>query len=174
MRNNETDVNLVLVTDRSECATMVRDLMRESGIEGIIRRLPLGGEAVSCGRGSGSYRRKAAPDLLLFDYSVVDDYGTDILRQLAFGSNRARVPVVLLTSPQTQDLLEAGEIDDGKAVMFSPTALKAFIAKLHIANRQRFLKALATLYQYGPILVRTPRWALPVNHRQFDHVALTA
>jgi len=78
------------------------------------------------------------------------------LREIAFGQGKAGVPVILLTSPESQKLLDAGEIDGGQAVMFTPTALPSFVGKMRNGGRKSFFKALRTLYQFGPILVRTP------------------
>ncbi|NIM22556.1 MAG: hypothetical protein GTN64_09115, partial [Candidatus Latescibacteria bacterium] len=60
-------------------------------------------------------------------------------------------------------LLQDGRIDDTEAVMFSPTSLPSFIGKMKNGKRATFFKALNTLYEYGPILVR-----LPVTARHLD------
>ena len=164
MQESRTELNLVLIADDPLSAVMLRDAMQESGINGVIRRLGPGTPAIECARQTGAYSHKPPPDLILFDYSVPAEHNTGVLREIAFGSRRARVPVVLLTSPASQDLLDNEEIDCNGAVMFSPTSLASFIRKLGIGKRQAFFRALDTLYQYRPILVRTPAAYLCHGH----------
>ena len=156
MQDTRKDLNLVLIADNPASAAMLRDAMEKTGINGVIRRLAPGIPAVDCARQSGAYRHKSLPDLILFDYSVPDEHNTAILREIAFSGQRARVPVVLLTSPVSQALLNNGDVDVDEAVMFSPTSLMSFVHKLRAAKRKSFFRALHTLFQYGPILVRVP------------------
>jgi response regulator RpfG family c-di-GMP phosphodiesterase len=149
-------VNLVLIADNPDRASMLRDKMEKTGINGVIRRLAPGTPAVDCARKSGAYREKHLPDLILFDYADPNEKNTTVLRDIAFSNDRARVPVVLLTSPGSQELLDTGNIGGNKAIMFSPTSLSSFVRKMKNGKRSSFFKALNTLYQYGPILVRLP------------------
>lgn len=156
MQGTTNDLNLVLISDNPTSASMLRDAMQTCGIHGLIRRLPPGAAAVNCARKKGAYARKALPDLILFDYSLPEEHNTSILRDIAFSGERARVPVVLLTTPVSQQLLDNGDLDEHRSVMFSPTSLTSFVRKLSVNKRKSFFRALDTLYQYGPILVRMP------------------
>lgn len=171
MQAVEKGVNLVLIADNPDRASMLRATMEKTGINGVIRRLSPGAPAIDCARKSGAYRQKELPDLILYDYADPDDRCTSVLRDIAFGSERARVPVVLLTSPGSQDLLDTGEVDGNKAVMFSPTSLSSFVGKMKTDTRTSFFKALDTLYQYGPILVRMPR---SMRQSDSEQMALSA
>lgn len=164
MQQTENGVNLVLIADNPGRASMLRDTMEDTGINGVIRRLAPGAPAIDCARKAGAYQKKTLPDLILFDYSEPDERNTSVLRDIAFSSERARVPVVLLTTPASQDLLDTGDVDGDQAVMFSPTSLKSFVSKLKLDKRKSFFRALATLYQYGPILVRIPDTAIQYEH----------
>lgn len=166
MDSLDENVNVVLIADRPSRAKMLRDLMQQAGVSGVIRRLAPGEPAIDCARQSGSYHEKPLPDLIIYDYAHPDKHCTLILKNIAFGAGRSSVPVILLTSPESQTLLESGEIDGGNAVMFSPTGLAAFIGKMESKRRQMFFKALHTLYQFGPILVRTPSVVLRQDRRE--------
>ena len=152
--NNE--INLVLIADQPNRATALHDLMQDSGVNGVIRRLSPGKGAVDCVRQTGLYRDKTLPDLFICDFSAPDKLKISLLTEIAFGANKAPVPVIVLTSPDSAAMLDSGEIDGGKAVMFTPTALTSFVEKMRNGGRLSFFKALRTLYQFGPILVRTP------------------
>lgn len=171
MQMMEQDLNLVLITNDPQRASMLRDTMEKTGIRGVIRRLPPGVPAIDCARQSGAYRDKDAPDLILFDYVKPDEESTSILRDIAFSRQRARVPVVLLTSANSQELLNTDEIAGSNAIMFSPTSLTSFVGKMKIEKRSKFFKALDTLFQYGPILVRMPESLLRRNYQQMAHSA---
>ena len=167
MEISENELNLVLVADHPERSQQLSEQLQRAGVDAVIRRMPFGGEAIACARRSGTFRWQQAPDLVIFDYSECDEYSTDVLRQLAFGEEKSAIPVVILTSADSEVALDEGHVDGGKAVMFSSTPLDSFTQKLRSDNRFRFFKALKTLYQYGPILVRTPAWTLRSNSRIF-------
>ncbi|MDJ0709960.1 MAG: hypothetical protein QNJ14_06210 [Woeseiaceae bacterium] len=157
MTKNEKDINLVLIGDDPGCANTIRESLQVAGISGIIRRVRPGDRAVDCARHQGSFESADLPDLILFDYEDPDEIKTEILNEIAFCPERAEVPVVLLTSPESQELLDNGDVGDDKAVMFTPTSLTSFVNKMRNGHREMFFKAVHTLYEYGPILVRMPR-----------------
>lgn len=160
MKTRARDINLVLIAEDSGRASMLRDTMAQCGINGVIRRIAPGVAAIDCARSQGSYRDKPLPDLFFLDFTEPSEQSTAVLKAIAFGKQRTPVPVVLLTSAYSQDLLDSGGIGEESAVMFSPTSLSSFVRKMTAAKRASFFKALRTLYQYGPILVRPAEAAL--------------
>lgn len=150
------DIDVVLIADRPGRASLLHDVLQEAGVTGVIRRITPGAQAVHCARQTGSYRNKALPDLFFVDFAEPDPKKISVLRKIAFGQDKSRVPVILMTSPKSQEMLDAGVIDGGKAVMFMPTPLNSFVGEMHQSGRECFFKALRTLFLYGPILVRTP------------------
>jgi len=161
----DKSVNLVLIADNPGRAAILKNTMEQTGINGVIRRLPPGAPAIDCARQSGSYREKSLPDLILFDFADPNEHNTSVLRDIAFGNERARVPIVLLTTARSQELLDTGDVDDKKAIMFSPTSLSSFVSKMKSGKRKLFFKSLNTLFQYGPILVRLPESVQQHRHR---------
>lgn len=155
MKMSSTEINLVLIASESSRAAMLRDAMARCGVDGVIRRISPGSPAIDCALQQGLYREKAPPDLIFVDFTEPGDESIAVLNAIAFGQRRAAVPVVLITSPQSQELLDSGTLADESAVMFSPTSLPSFMRKMKLEKRPTFFKALRTLYQYGPILVRS-------------------
>jgi DNA-binding NarL/FixJ family response regulator len=125
-------------------------------VNGTIRRLGFSTKASAYLQSRTPYKKASLPDLVLFDLADLHKNSKDLLRSIAFGQQRTPVPVVLLTSPATECLLQAGDIDGGEATMFSPRTLASLLKKLVGQRQQGFLKALSTLYEYGPILARQP------------------
>ncbi len=171
MRLPDKDINLVLIANDPGRASILQRTMETVGIRGVIRRIDPGSSAIDCARQSGTYCNKALPDLIFFDITDPTEKNTEVLNEVAFGEARSRVPVVLLTNSDSPELLEDGRIDDTKAVMFSPTSLPSFVGKMKNGKRGAFFRALKTLYQYGPILVRLP---VTAQRRDFGVTALSA
>lgn len=157
MTANENAIHLVLIGDDPGCANTIRETLEVAGISGTIRRVRPGERAVKCARRRGSYKGADRPDLIFFDYENPDEDKTTVLNEIAFCAERAEIPVVLLTSPESQELIDNGDVGDDKAVMFTPTSLSSFVGKMRNGHREKFLKAVRTLYEYGPILVSMPR-----------------
>lgn len=168
MRGIEKDINLVLIADDQGRASILRSMMEKFGINGVIRRINPGENAIDCARKAGPYREKSLPDLIFFDFTDPNEESIAVLREIAFGHKRARVPVVLLTSNASLGVLDDDRVSDPTAIMFSPTSLPSFVGKMKNGKRSAFFRALDTLYQYGPILVR-----LPESARRYDY-GLTA
>ncbi len=139
---------------------MLHDVLQDSGINGTIRRLTPGDRAIHRVRQTGEFRRVALPDLVFFDFSNADRHNIAVLRDIAFGPGKSTIPVILLTSPQTETLLDSGDIDGGSAVMLTPTSLSTCARRMHASNRTAYFKALRIFYEFGPILVRTPEHVL--------------
>ena len=160
MQGSNDEIDVVLIADRPGRATLLRDMMQNKGVSGVIRRLAPGDRAIQRAQQKGEFRRTALPDLFFFDFSNPDKRKISVLREIAFGRNKAKVPVVLLTSPESEALLDSGDIDGGGAVMLTPTSLSGCIDRMRVGKRRAFFKALRIFYEFGPILVRTPEHVL--------------
>lgn len=160
MQNSNAGINLVLIAERAARASMLRNALAQCGVDGVIRRISPGASAVDCALQQGRYREKPLPDLFFFDFTTPTEESIEVLKAIAIGDRRTPVPVVLITSADSQDLLDNGTIAEDSVVMFAPTSLSSFVRKMKSEQRPSFFKALHTLYQYGPILVRPPVSAL--------------
>ena len=164
MERVEKGINLVLIGNKPDRAALLQNTMGQVGIRGVIRRIEPGTLALDCARKSGAYRGQGLPDLIFFDFTDPGEEAISLVRKIAFGEKRALVPVVLLTDRKSQDLLDNGIVGDSNAIMFSPTKLPSFVGKMKNGQRSSFFRALDTLYQYGPILVRLPESAERCGH----------
>lgn len=160
MRMSTKEIDLVLIAHDASHASVLRDAMARCGVEGVIRRIEPGEPAVNCARQQGPYREKPLPDLFFMDFTDPTEASIAVFKSIAFGEQRTTAPVVLITSPHSQELLDNGTLTDDSAVMFSPTSLPSFMRKMKLEKRPSFFKALHTLYQYGPILVRSSASAI--------------
>lgn len=154
--DNPSPITMVLIADDSYRIALLRRAVRDAGVACTIYRVPLTTGAPAFLKPKAPDGTAAAPDLVLCDFASIDANVCRTVKAVAFGSQRSPVPVVLLTSKASEDLLDCGELDEGAATMFSARPLQFVLQKLAGDGRQAFLRALATLYQYGPVLARQP------------------
>ena len=155
-RRNDETMQLLLISDSSERAATLRQLMEQQGLNGEIRRLDPGRSAIACARHSGPYRGEATPDVVLLDFADPGRRNQTVVKEIALGSRRVATPVVLLTSEESEAALHSGELRFDENTVFAPTSLGCFIRKMRQHSRQRFLRALSVMAGLGPILVRLP------------------
>lgn len=168
MRTANDTMNLLLISDSAERGSMLSQAMEQQGLRGEIRRMRPSRSAVALARRSGRYRRTTPHDFILFDFADPNDQCLTVVRDIAFGPNRATVPVILLTSPDSEYLLDSGSFVADEANMFAPTSLSCFLDKMRQHSRNRFLRALSVMSDLGPVLVRLPGFFL----RSSDDVAV--
>lgn len=155
MNASKRTVNTLLISDSPERADLIRSLMSEHALADCLEELPVNESAAERVRRMCVDRSERRPDVVLVDFTEAATRCERLLSDLALGRGRLRVPVVVLTSQETEDLLQSGSLDDGKAVMFAPGELRKFVEKLSDRRRKRYLWSLSVLYQYGPILLRS-------------------
>jgi len=105
--------------------------------------------------------RRAAPtphDLILYDLSQPNERSLSTISEIAFGSTPPSSPVVLLTSLDSEYLLESDTLTHGNNNMFAPTSLCSFLRKMREHSSARFLRALSVLSDLGPVVVRLPEF----------------
>ena len=156
MANENMAIDLLLVSESPARAQFIEQFLNSRQIKFVIRRVSPGKAAVSYARRSGNYKDAAEPDLVLFDYYEPLKGGMAMLRTLSLGRCRACAPVVVLSGPETEHVIEDANRNCEEAMMFSPVGLAAFIDRLGEHGKQRFLKAARIMSELGPLLVRLP------------------
>ncbi len=164
---NDT-MNLLLISDNAERGSLLTQTMQQQGFRGEIHHMRPSRSAVAYARRSGRYRRATPHDFILFDFSEPGEQSLAIVRDVAFGPNRAAAPVILLTSPSSECLLDSDSLTPDDASMFAPTSLPCFLDKMRQHSRNRFLRALTVMSDLGPVLVRLPGFFL----RSSDDIAV--
>jgi DNA-binding NarL/FixJ family response regulator len=168
---NDESVNTLLVSDCLDFAAHLRKSMESDGITGNIHRIDARPGALTRIREVCRDRSSRRPDFIVFDLSDPEPQYLDLLAGLAFGRGRSSVPVVVLTTPESEALLQSGAVDGGSAVMFSSISLQTLVATLRNKRRSRFLRSLSVIYALGPILVQAPAALLRHNGEQLALIA---
>lgn len=168
---SDETLNALLISDCTECAALLCRSMEADGISGSVHRIDANSAALERIRFLCRDKSSRRPDFLVFDLAVPTPEHADLLAELAFGRNRSKVPVIVLTSPDGESLLQSGSLDDGSSVMFSSISLPNLVATMRSKRRNRFLRALSVIYSVGPILVRAPATLI---EREEQQLGLTA
>lgn len=102
-------VNVLLVEDDPGDVLLVREVFAESGLP--PNRLDVvsdGVEAMDYVRGEGGYAGRALPDLILLDLNLPRKSGVEVLAELKADAALATIPVVVLTTSESEeDVLRA-------------------------------------------------------------------
>ena len=154
MNSSKRKVNTLFITNNPQRARVLQDLMADHGVTGALQRLAPGARTAARVRQLAVDRSERRPDLVLIDFVDITPYTRKLVQDLALGHSRLRVPVVILTNSESEQLLQSGTLDENKAVMFESNDLRHFVANLADQRRKRYLWSLSVLYQYGPILLR--------------------
>ena len=149
-------INALLISDSQDNASLLIDTMEREGLDGEIQRARPSPAAVDSARRCGRFRYAPPHDFVLLDFSEPDEASQSVVSELAFGASPARVPIVLLTSSESEYLLKPDSPLTAGTCMFAPTSLGSFIGKMRQHSRKRFLRALSVMSELGPVLVRLP------------------
>ena len=158
-QHNES-IELAIIGDDAKRLALLRQEISRYDASCEIRTLDAS-QAAFMKHGPSGQNAVDTADVLLIDFAGPETATLSWVQAIACGRKRARTPVVIMTSDDSEELLRNALDDNGKATMFSPTPFSTFMVGLLQKNRDRLLKALNTLYQFGPILVRLPSSAVP-------------
>lgn len=156
MSEQTKSINALLISASSDNASTLIDAMEREGLAGEIHRTRPSPAAVESARRCGRFRYAPPHDFVLLDITEPDEASLAVVSELAFGASRARVPIVLLTTTDSEFLLQPDNPLTAGTCMFAPTTLDSFISKMRQHSRKRFLRALAVMSELGPVIVRLP------------------
>lgn len=149
-------IRILLVGNNAKRAALLQQEMEMHRPGCRIRRLdPIHGGA-ACLRQQGPDKNAESPDFILFDFAEAETARLSLVKAMTLGPKRSSTPVVILTSPSTEGILQDTKKDFPKSTMFTPTELTSFVKKMRQLRRGHFLRALSIIYGFGPILVRLP------------------
>jgi CheY-like chemotaxis protein len=95
--------SILLVEDNLGDARLVREALHEIGAEAVLQHLVDGVEALSYLRREGPHAGASRPDLILLDLNLPRLSGREVLAQIKGDAALRRIPVVVLTSSQSDD-----------------------------------------------------------------------
>lgn len=110
--------------------------------------------ASATGRAGGS--NPPLPHIILIDLETTDAAVIAVAKRLVTDTDRPPVPLVLLTSRDSEPELRNGRIPIDDSRTFEAVSLVGFARNLARHKPKRFLRALSILSKVGPVMVRIP------------------
>lgn len=156
MPSKHNEMNFLLISSDTQRSGKLMQIFEEQGIHGDMRKMRASKSAIACARRLGRYRQNSRHDMVLVDFADPDEKTMAVVRDIALGSDRLECPIILLTSEESEYLLEDDGAVDSWTNMFAPTSLACFLKKMRQHSRSRFLRALNVISNVGPVLVRLP------------------
>ncbi len=105
---NIMPIEVLLVEDNPGDAELTRIALQDSKISINLNVVEDGVEAMAFLRKQESYARKPHPDIVLLDLNLPRKDGREVLSEIKSDNNLKRIPVVVLTTSQSEeDILKA-------------------------------------------------------------------
>lgn len=102
-RAGQHPVQILIVEDNPADARLVREVMRDSKVLNEIHWVGDGVEALAFLRRQGKYADAPRPNLVFLDLNMPRKDGREVLREVKTDSELRRIPIVVMTSSQTEE-----------------------------------------------------------------------
>jgi CheY-like chemotaxis protein len=121
---------ILLVEDNLGDARLVSEALRETGSGSQLRHVDDGVEALAFLRRQGAHDGAARPDLILLDLNLPRKSGREVLAEIKADDTLRRIPVVVLTSSQSdEDVLSVYTLN-ANCYVPKPADLDQFLAAI--------------------------------------------
>ena len=121
---------ILLVEDNLGDARLVSEALRETGVGSQLRHVDDGVEALAFLRRQGAHNGAARPDLILLDLNLPRKSGREVLAEIKADDTLRRIPVVVLTSSQSdEDVLSVYALN-ANCYVPKPVELDQFLAAI--------------------------------------------
>jgi len=164
VNENDARLNILLVENFAGQTRLVREALRRSNNDCKLHAIGAGQNTLSFLRREGPYAGVPRPDLVLFDLSCADKRRLKFLERVQEDTSSGDIPLVILTSPKSEQLVEEKYNNNSGCVMFSPIELDSFLHAMHSRKPDRFLNAVTLIQKLGFVLVRVPSEFTEMQH----------
>ncbi|HEU0008620.1 MAG TPA: response regulator [Verrucomicrobiae bacterium] len=121
---------ILLVEDNLGDARLVSEALRETGSGSQLRHVDDGVEALDFLRRQGAHNGASRPDLILLDLNLPRKSGREVLAEIKADDTLRRIPVVVLTSSQSdEDVLSVYTLN-ANCYVPKPADLDQFLAAI--------------------------------------------
>lgn len=121
-------IDILLVEDNPGDVRLTQETLREAKVHNTLHVVTDGAEALAFLRRTGQYVNEAPPNLILLDLNLPKKNGVEVLAEIKADENLRRIPVVILTSSQSeQDIVRSYNLY-ANAYVVKPVDFEQFIA----------------------------------------------
>lgn len=156
MNENKPKLNVLLIEDVASKTRFIREALEKSRNSCRLHAVGVGQNTLSYLRRDGPYASAPTPDLVLFDMSDARKRDLKILDRVQKDTLQRDIPMVLLTSARSEQMLEDTYDGHRGLVVFSPIDLDHFLKSMRSRKSDRFLSAVSLIQKLGFVLVRLP------------------
>ena len=156
MASQHQRVSLLLVEDNPDRAMLVRKELVASKIKCLLHTVGPDRNALNYLQHRSPFEAAPTPDLVLFDFVDPEPRFLKIIDQIKADESLRDIPVVILTSHDSEQILDDAYRDSDDCIMFSPIELDDFFRSMQSFNTERFLRAVKVIENLGFVLVRVP------------------
>lgn len=157
MDTEERNLNILLVEDNAYRMGLIKQELEISGTRCRLHTVGTGTETLKYLQREAPYSNVPQPDLILLDFSQPRSRYLKLIEKIKASETFNTIPFVILTRPESEQVLEDKYPADGNCVMFSPIELAAFLRTMNATGRNRFMNAIVLVGALGLVLVRTSR-----------------
>ena len=149
-------LNILLVEDDASKSELIRTALERSGNSCNLHTVGTGRNTATYLRGDGAYSAAPKPDLVFFDLYSATAKRLEIFNQVQAVATNREIPLVLLTSRESEQVIDDTYNQAGGSVVFSAIELDSFLRTMHARKPARFLDAVSLIQRLGYVLVRVP------------------
>jgi response regulator RpfG family c-di-GMP phosphodiesterase len=156
MTEARNELNVLLIEGRPCRLNLIRKTLDDECTRVRLHTVRAGRDLARVFRQDVPYEDTPEPDLVMFDFSQPEQCYLKLIEQLKSTEEFAKMPLVLLTRPESEELLahKYDAVED--CVMFSPIALADFLKTMNSHCIDRFMNAVTLISNLGFVRVRAP------------------
>ncbi len=137
-------IEILLVEDNPGDVRLSVEVLRDAKVHNHLNTVSDGVEALAFLRKEGIYANVSHPDLILLDLNLPKKDGREVLAEIKADDNLKRIPVVVLTTSQSEeDILKAYELH-----------ANCYISKP--VNLDQFIKVVQSIEAFWLTIVKLP------------------
>ena len=154
MNEEGNRLNILLVEDAPGKSELIRSALEQSGNKCNLHTVGSGRHTIKYLRGEGPYAAAPKPDLVFLDATSCEPEQIKVLDQVHADTNSREIPLVLLTSPESERFIDETCNQQDEGVVFSAIELNSFLRTMRARTPERFLNAVTLIQKLGYVLVR--------------------
>jgi two-component system, chemotaxis family, response regulator Rcp1 len=124
-------VDILLVEDNPGDIRLTREALRDSKIRNNLTVVEDGVEAMAYLRREGAYADASRPDIILLDLNLPRMDGREVLREIKADDMLKRIPVVVLTTSESEDDILRSYDLHANCYIAKPVDFNRFITIVH-------------------------------------------
>lgn len=118
---------ILLVEDSLADARLILEVFRDEKIGVDIKVVRDGQSALDCLRGVGKFQDAERPDLVILDLNIPKKDGREVLAELKADEELKSIPVVILTTSQSEDDIAKSYRLQASCYVTKPIELQQFV-----------------------------------------------